>query len=178
MAKLFKFHATISTFLKSFDTRGKLNSQVKKHLVGSLNLTSILTCAYILSRDPQKIKSMYFQHFSTELQAKKTLRSAVYMDLCCKSAKPLSYKYCVFITVSMSELKNPISSSKNVETYHGRVVGYSGSFVADVTEVVEKKKADDPEEAADDEDHHDEATVQGALHLRRKLQNVYNPSLS
>ena len=100
------------------------------------------------------------------------------MDLCCKSAKPLSYKYCVFITVSMSELKNPISSSKNVETYHGRVVGYSGSFVADVTEVVEKKKANDPEEAADDEDHHNEATVQGALHLRRKLQNVYNPSLS
>ena len=92
MAKLFKFHATISTFLKSFDTRGKLNSQVKiqtnwKHLVGSLNWTSILTCAYILSRDPQKIKSMYFQHFSTELHAKKTLRSAVYMDLCCKTAQ-------------------------------------------------------------------------------------------
>ena len=80
MAKLFKFHATISTFFKSFDTRGKLNSQVKKHQVGSLNLTSILTCAYILSRDPQKIKSMYFQHFSTELQAKKPLRSAVYMS--------------------------------------------------------------------------------------------------
>ena len=78
----------------------------------------------------------------------------------------------------MSELKNPISSSKNVWTYHGRVVGYSSGFVADVTEVVEKKKADDPEEAADDEDHHNEAAVQGALHLRRKLQNVYNPSLS
>ena len=94
MAK-FNFHATISTFLKSFDARGKLNSQVKsqtnwKHLVGSLNLTSILTCANFLSRDPQKIKSMYFQHFSTELQAKKpTQVCSVYGSLLqkCKTAQ-------------------------------------------------------------------------------------------
>ena len=71
-------------------------------------------------------------------------------------------------------MKNSISSSKNVETYHGRVVGYSGGFVADVTKVVEKEEADDPEKAADDEDHHDEAAVQGALHLRRKMFIIHH----
>lgn len=111
MAKLFEFHATISTFLKSFDTRGKLNSQVKiqtnwKHLVGSLNLTSRLTCGYILRRNPQKIKS---SRFSTDLQTKFT-----HLGLQCKwifaaivrNCPDINIEYCVFITVSMSKLKN------------------------------------------------------------------------